>query len=312
MKHFLITLVALLLTGPALYAQGQQATVADTITLTRADRPGLNPGFVDGGALHKDKKKSGKSISIGSGGVHYDNGNHDTSYHRFAVQFGMLDLGINSLVDHTSYPEPSAASVVGAGPNNFLMVDAAHNNADLFSLRQSKSINVNIYPIMLRMGLYHSPRQDVTLATGIGFQLYNFRFTKPVTYHADPSPYVALDTVAFSKNKLAFNYLTVPLMLNAKTRLGTPATGKNALWLVYGAGVSGGYLLSSWTKQISDERGKEKNHDPFNFNKTNLCVNGELGLDGYFRLYASYQLTALHDGYLDQHPFCIGIRFLGL
>jgi hypothetical protein len=310
MKHILITLFTVLLGNTVLYAQNNKVDVADTIKLTRDDRPGLNPGFADGGALHKDKKKSGHSISIGSGGIYYDNGKHDSSYHRFSIQFGMLDLGINSLVDKTNYPGPNGP--ITSNPNTFLAVDAAHQNADLFSLRQSKSINVNIYPIMLRMGLYHSPRQKITLATGVGMQLYNFRFTKPITYHNDPSPYVALDTVAFSKNKLAFNYLTVPLMLNAKTRLGRSATSKNALWLVYGAGVSGGYLLSSWTKQISDERGKEKNHDAFNFNKTNVCVNGELGLDGYFRLYASYQLTALHDGYLDQHPFSIGIRFLGL
>lgn len=309
MKYILSTIFAMLVASSVPYAQGQQAPATDTLKLTREDRPGLNPGFVDGGALHKDKKKSGKSISIGSGGIHYDNGSHDSSYHRFSVQFGMLDLGINSLVDNTTYPEPIGASLTG--PANFLMVDAAHNNADLFSVRQSKSINVNIYPIMLKMGLYHSKRQQLSLATGIGMQLYNFRFTKAVTYHGDPSPYVALDTVSFSKNKLAFNYLTVPLMLNAKTRLGSTG-GKNALWLVYGAGVSGGYLLSSWTKQISDERGKEKNHDPFNFSKTNFCVNGEIGLDGYFRLYASYQVTALHDSYLDQHPFCIGFRFLGL
>src|SRR6476646_3085534 len=136
MKHIL-TIVALLLANPALYAQDQQAPATDTLKLTRDDRPGLNPGFVDGGALHKDKKKSGKSISIGSGGIYYDNGHRDSTYHRFSVQFGMLDLGINSLVDHTSYPEPNISSVVAAGPTNFLMVDAAHNNADLFSLRQS-------------------------------------------------------------------------------------------------------------------------------------------------------------------------------
>ena len=311
MKHFLTSLTALLLTAAPVFAQTGSAPAADTLKINRDDRPGLNPGFADGGALHKDKKKKGKSVWVGSGGIHYDNGTSDSTVHNFEVQFGMLDLGVNSLVDNTAYPSPGVLPSAQAN-NEFFHTDAAHANKDLFSLRQSKSINVNIYPILLKARLLSTPNQKLTLATGLGLQLYNFRFTKPVTYHSDPTTFVALDTISFSKNKLALNYLTVPLMLNAKTRLAGPASGKNSYWLVYGVGVSGGYLLSSWTKQVSDERGKEKNHDPFNFSKTNFCVNGEIGLDGYFRLFASYQLTALHDSYLDQHPFSIGIRFLGL
>jgi len=168
---------------------------------------------------------------------------------------------------------------------------------------------------MVKARLYKSAGQTITLASGIGLQLYNFRFTKPISYRADPTPGVVMDSISFSKNKLALNYLTVPLMINAKTKIaGGKGLGQNSsgYWLTYGIGISGGYLLNSWTKQISDERGKEKNHDPFNFRKTNLCVNGELGLDGYIRLYASYQLTSLHEGGLDQHPFSIGVRFLGI
>ena len=245
----------------------------------------------------KQDKKHKSSISIGTGGIHYDDGKCEDSNSHAWIQIGMLDVGINTLQDNTNYNSAAA--------QNFLHVDAAHQGSDLFSLRTSKSINVNVYPVIVKAQLYKSNHQKLTLATGIGLQLYNFRFTKPVSYTSDPTPGVVLDTVSFSKNKLAFNYLTVPLMLNAKTKIGSA-------WLTYGVGVSGGFLLSSWTKQISDERGKDKNHDPFNFRKTNFCVNGEIGLDGYVRLYASYQLTSLHTDALDQRPFCIGLRFLGI
>ena len=77
-------------------------------------------------------------------------------------------------------------------------------------------------------------------------------------------------------------------------------------------GVSGGYRLSSWTKQISDERGKQKNHDQFNFNDFNACLTAEVGIDNIFRLYASYQVTPLHENVLEQYPFSIGIRFGGI
>jgi hypothetical protein len=271
----------------------------------------------------KQAQRGKTSLSIGSGGIRLSKDRPDKQTHLdevtigseakensvdrgFEVQFGMLDLGINTLHDNTDYKTAAA--------RNFLRVDDAYANAELFSLRTSKSVNVNVYPIMVKARLYKSARQKITLATGIGLQLYNFRFTKPVSYRADPTSGVVLDSISFSKNKLAFNYLTVPLMINAKTKIAGGGMGKDnsGYWLTYGVGISGGYLLSSWTKQVSDERGKDKNHDPFNFRKTNLCVNGELGLDGYLRLYASYQLTSLHETALDQHPFSIGLRFLGL
>ncbi len=245
----------------------------------------------------KQKKHGRSSVSVGTGGIRvYDK--HDSADHAFEVQYGMLDLGFNNLQDKTDYRSADAQAFLGR-------VDGGLRNEDLFSLRTSKSINVNIYPIMVKAHVYRSARQKITLASGLGLQLYNFRFTKPVSYRADPTPGVVMDTISFSKNKLAFNYLTLPLMVNAKTKIGGE-------WLTYGVGVSAGYLLNSWTKQISDERGKDKTHDPFNFRKTNFCVNGEIGLDGYVRLYASYQLTSLHEDGLQQHPFSIGFRFLGL
>ena len=259
--------------------------------------------------IPNDTAKHKRSLSLGSGGLVYDDGKPQKN-HLVEVQVGMLDIGINTLQDKTNYSSPEAQS--------FLKVDGAHKNADLFSLRASKSINVNIYPVMLKMQLHKSETQRWQLATGLGLQIYNFRFTKPVSYTNDPVPAVVLDTVSFSKNKLATNYLTVPLMLNAKTRLArgsydsTKKGWGSGTWLTYGIGVSGGYLLSSWTKQISDERSKDKNHDPFNLSKTNFCVNGEIGLDSFIRLYVSYQVTALHSSGLDQHPFSIGVRFLGL
>jgi hypothetical protein len=98
----------------------------------------------------------------------------------------------------------------------------------------------------------------------------------------------------------------MPLNLTAKTRI------SKKTWLVYGAGVTGGYRISSLTKQRSNERGQQKNHDSFNFNDFNACVTGEIGISGVFRIYATYQVTALHNTALDQHPLCIGLRFGGV
>jgi hypothetical protein len=194
-------------------------------------------------------------------------------------------------------------------------VPAAYRNENLYSLRAGKSTNVNIYPVLLKARLLDTRGQRIYLSTGIGLQLYNFAFNKPLSYVNNTTPAVILDSVSFRKNKLKFNYLTVPLSLTFKTRLVRNFNSDIAkhLDLVYGFGISAGYRLDSWTKQISAERGKQKNHDAFNFRDYNLCLTGEFGLDNFIRLYATYQLTSLEkDGGLQQHPISVGIRFFGI
>lgn len=284
---YILSLLALVGLSFSSFAQDQEAVSVDTA---------------------KSSKGSGGSISIGSGGFKYKKGK-DSTRHFIDIQYGMLDIGVNTLNDNTDYSSAAA--------RNYLQVSSDRQNGDLFSLRTAKSINVNVYPVMIKANLLRTRGQKILLSTGLGLQLYNFRFTKPVRYYNDPQPYVTLDTISFTKNKLAMNYLTVPLMITAKTRLGggpgiIGEKGGSGRWLVYGVGVSGGYLLQSWTKQKSDERGKDKTYDQFNFRSTNLCVNGEIGLDGLVRLFASYQLTSLHENALDQHPVSVGIRFFGL
>jgi len=46
-------------------------------------------------------KGGGRSLSIGSGGICIGKDNKDSSDKVFQLQFGMLDLGINSLRDNT-------------------------------------------------------------------------------------------------------------------------------------------------------------------------------------------------------------------
>lgn len=239
-----------------------------------------------------DKKKHSISMTLGSEET------KDTSDKIFDIHVGMLDLGFNYLDDKTDYTTAAA--------QNFLDVDPALKNKNLFSLREGKSINVNIYPVMLKARLLKTKRQRLYVTLGAGLQIYNFRFNKPIAYLNETEPSVIMDSIAFTKNKLGVTYLSVPLMVTAKTKL------SKELWLVYGAGISAGYRIASWTKQISGERGKDKNHDQFNFNNFNACVNGEIGIDGWLRLYASYQLTALHDNALDQYPYAIGVRFIGI
>lgn len=251
---------------------------------------------------HTDSSKDdGYYFSVGGDGIRVGNSDKDSmrKTKKVTVSYGMVDLGINALNDKTNYASAAAKA--------YLQVPDNQKNANLFSLRQGKSVNVNIWPVLLKVKLLDRPNQNISLYTGAGLQLYNFRFNRDISFRNDVAPLVLADSVSFQKNKLAFTFASIPLMLNFKSRL-----AGSKLWLTYGFGVIGGYCLDSWNKQISEERGKQKNHDAFNFNKLNLNLSAEIGLANYIRFYATYQVTNMYQNALVQHPYAIGIRFLGI
>lgn len=217
---------------------------------------------------------------------------------KFAFTYAAVDLGINTLQDKTDYNSAAA--------QGFLNVPEGMKNDKLFSLQTGKSWNVNVWPVLFKARVVKTKAQKLYISSGIGLQMYNFRFTKNISYLNNTTPEVFLDSVDFSKNKLGLTYLSVPLALTAKTKIA------KGTWLVYGAGVTGGYRIGSLNKQVSGSRGKDKNRDAFNFSDFNACVTGEIGISGVMRIYATYQLTSLHESALVQHPLCIGLRFGGV
>jgi hypothetical protein len=216
---------------------------------------------------------------------------------KFRARFTMLDVGINMLNDATVYSDPKVQSYLGGVP-------AAKRDASVFDLK-TKSVNVNIYPLMVKFLAVKTHGQRLYISSGIGFQVYNFRYENNISYTKSPNG-IYMDSINFDKNKLAVNYLNVPLMLTGKTRL------HKKTWLTYGACITAGYRLSSWNKQVSDERGKTKTHGNFDLTDYNACVTGEFGIDGILRFYGSYQLTPLYENGINQRPICIGVRILGI
>ena len=270
-------------------------------------------------SAQEEEKKDGagrkrKSLSISNEGIKVEDTdeatkgglyvNKDTISNKKRIEkpldftFAAVDIGINTLQDKTDYTSAAA--------QGFLNVPAGMKNDKLFSLQTGKSWNVNVWPVLFKARVLKTKMQKVYISSGIGLQMYNFRFTRDISYLNNTTPEVFLDSVNFSKNKLGLTYLSVPLMLTAKTKIAKKT------WLVYGAGVTGGYRIGSLTKQVSSFRGKDKNRDAFNFNDFNACVTGEIGISGVMRIYATYQLTSLHESVLDQHPLCIGIRIGGV
>ena len=142
----------------------------------------------------------------------------------------------------------------------------------------------------------------VNLKYGLGLELNNYRFDeKEVHFQKNPT-LITLDPAYanLKKNKLAADYITVPMMVNFNF---TPNKRKG---FGLSAGMSAGYLYSSRQK-IKGEDGKRKLHDDFDLRSWKLSYIGELNL-GPVKLYGSYALKSMWEKGLDQTPYNVGIR----
>ena len=106
----------------------------------------------------------------------------------------------------------------------------------------------------------------------------------------------------YRKNKLAADYLTVPVMLNFNF---TPRRKKG---FGLSAGISAGYLYSARNKTKTSDEGKEKAKDDFELDRWKLSYVAELSL-GPVRFYGSYALKNMYERGLDIKPYNFGFRF---
>ena len=200
----------------------------------------------------------------------------------------IVDLGFSNFNDKTNYAAAQASGFVAPGVGE-----------DQLELRTGKSVNVNIWFFMQRLNMV---KHVVNLKYGLGLELNNYRFDDERVFFQENPTRILLneDYKGAKKNKLAADYVTVPVMLNLNF---TP--GRKNGFLVSG-GVSAGYLYSSRQKfKVGDN--KDKNHDDFDLRKWKLAYIGELGL-GPVRLYGSYAMKSMWEKGLDQTPYNVGIR----
>jgi len=227
-----------------------------------------------------------------------------TKKSRVTTNWGIVDIGFANYDDQTNYGATGNYLVNRPGTPGF--------SKDDFKVKAGKSINVNIWFFMQRLSLI---KQNVNLKYGLGLELNNYRYksNSAISYKEGGvipysnglqtnAPFIFRDSIAFSKNKLAADYLTVPLMLNFATN-----NYGNNKGVSVSVGVSAGYLYSQRNKQKSEERGKEKNKGDYNLERFKLSYIGELGL-GPVKLYASYSPKSMYENSLDVRPFNFGFR----
>jgi hypothetical protein len=215
---------------------------------------------------------------------HYEQ--HDNGSKNLSTNWLIFDLGFLNYNDRTDYSDPATAVFAEPGITKHDM-----------KLITGKSSNVNIWVFMQKLNL---SKHVLNLKYGIGFCMYNYRYSSNITFQ-DNSPFVKMDTLDFSKNKLYAAYATVPLMLNI-----TPHPG-NSHGFNFSLGLSAGYRMNTHTKQISDEFGKVKNHNDFDIDPWLVSYTGEVGM-GPLRIYGSYSINTLFQN-AQHYPYTIGLRF---
>ena len=223
---------------------------------------------------------------------------------RVSTNWGVVDLGFSNYNDQTNYAATGNYLVNRPGSPAF--------SKDDFKVKAGKSINVNIWFFLQRLSLV---KKNVNLKYGLGLELNNYRYKSSAVLSYRESgvipysnglqtnaPFIFRDSISFSKNKLAADYLTVPLMINFATN---NYSSNKVLSVSFG--VSAGYLYSQRNKQRSDERGKERNKGDYNLEKFKLSYIGELGI-GPGKLYASYSPKSMYENSMDIRLFNFGFR----
>jgi len=200
----------------------------------------------------------------------------------------IIDMGFSGFNDKTNYASAEAQDF------------APGSTEDWFDIKSGKSRNVNIWFFMQRLNMI---KHVVNLKYGLGLELNNYFFDdETIRFQKNPTLVVKDPTLkGAKKNKLAADYLTVPLMVNFNF---TPER-RNGFGFSFG--MSAGYLYSARQKvKFSDD--KVKVHNDFDLQDWKLSYMGEINL-GLVKLYGSYAFQSMWERGLDQVPFNAGVRF---
>jgi hypothetical protein len=233
-------------------------------------------------------KRGDKSDTARDRNISISNRNRDRKRNaNVSTNWWIVDLGFANYSDNTNY---SSVATQAFAPGT---------NEESFNLKTGKSVNVNIWLFMQRLNLI---KHAVNFKYGLGIELNNYRFDdERIRFQKNPTLIIidpALKDV--KKNKLAADYVTVPLLLNFNF---TPGRDKG---FGISGGVSGGYLYSSRQK-IKSGDDRDKTHDDFNLRKWKLSYIGELNL-GPVKLFGSYATKSMWEKGLDQTPYSVGLR----
>jgi hypothetical protein len=290
MKH-LLTTAALMMAALIAHTQTDTTKVEtetpDTIRvggMVIINKKGTDPGTVN------EPPTSDSDV-----GAYFKKVYKNKNPRRLATSWLNFDFGFNNYIDRTDYTTAAAkdyARAVRPGESPYTKED--------LRVDPGKSINFNLWIVKQRYGISRDSKFNAKW--GLMLETNNYRYEVENSYVNDTRPYVFRDSLTLSKNKLAMDYLTVPLMIGINTK----PNAENGF--AASVGISIGYLYSSRNKQVSSELGKRQNRGNFGFEPWKFQYIGEIGL-GIVKLYGSYSPQTFYVRGLDIAPYNVGLRF---
>lgn len=201
----------------------------------------------------------------------------------------IMDIGFSNYSDKTDYSGAEAQAFAPGSTDDWL------------KLRAGKSRSVNIWFVMQKLNMI---KHVVNLKYGAGIELNNYFFDdKRIKFNENPTLVDQSYPSTLKKNKLAADYLTVPLMLNFNF---TPKKDNDESF-GFSAGVSAGFLYSARQK-IKEDGHVDKTKGSFDLEDWKLSYIAEVTL-GPVRLYGSYAFKSMFGKGLDITPYNVGFRF---
>lgn len=184
----------------------------------------------------------------------------------YGITFSRIDLGLVKLIDNGSFT-------------------LSDNNRD-FKYRPGKTVNFGFD--VLQAGYRFNDNFRLFLSAGFDWTYIRLREnidflenTTPLTWETSSTDY--------SKNKLTATYLRLPLTFELRSR---HYSGLGRLRFAFGP--EGGFLLKGTQRFKSDELGKQKFKDDYNFTQFRYGAFARFGV-GSFGIYAKYYFNDLFE-----------------
>lgn len=263
--------------------------------------------------VHVDEDDETGEVRVGSHKWVYDSEGEVThkrvKLNKFNGHWGGVGIGINGYVnDKYSYELPE--------------------EYEFMDLLWQKSVNVDLN--LYEQNINLSPNKNIGLVTGIGYSIYNYRFTKSFTVMQDSNYFTASynQGINVRKSKIVTNYITVPLLFEIQDNNPSPLTKYR--WHV-NIGAIFGVRVHSHQKTYFEETGKEYNlthptsgeivaiatspsqnkakvHDDFYLRPFKVDASLRVGW-GWINLYANVSMTEMFSKNKGPklYPFSVGI-----
>jgi len=182
------------------------------------------------------------------------------------ITFTRIDIGFSRLIDNGSF---------SLSPQNKFL-DYKGSKTSTFSFD------------VLYFGYRFNPNFKMYIAGGFDWTLIRLKNNITIQQNTPDLSYIE-EPVDFSKNRFSSSYVHFPL--NFELRSKENHNGKR-FYFVFGPEVS--FLLNGKVKQISDERGKEKFRDDYDFQPVRVGGTVRLGYGG-IGLFTKYYFNDMFD-----------------